>query len=123
MPHVSGWQIQTTRDFDDWFAGQDESVRESVAAVVEVLRQWGPTLGRPWADKLKGSRHANMKELRPDKAHGQVVRIAFAFDPRREAILLTAGAKQGRNQRRFYVELVRQADKLYDEHLAKLKTR
>jgi hypothetical protein len=61
---------------------------------------WG-NLGRPWVDTLKGSDHANMKELRFDAADG-VWRVAFAFDPNRQAILLVAGDKSGGSQAKFY---------------------
>jgi hypothetical protein len=47
------------------------------------------------------------------------VRILFAFDPRRQAILLVAGDKAG-NWRTWYQEAVPLADKRYAEHLADL---
>jgi hypothetical protein len=67
-------------------------------------------------DTLKGTKFANMKELRV-KADNQVIRVAFAFDPKQQAILLTAGAKQGKNQARFYKALISKADTLYKQHL------
>ncbi len=79
-----------------------------------------PQLGRPRVDTLNGSSHANMKELRFDAADG-VWRVAFAFDPRRQAILLVAGDKSGVSERRFYRELIRKADERFDAHLARLK--
>ena len=80
----------------------------------------GPQLGRPHVDTLKGSRHSNMKELRLSAADG-VWRGAFAFDTKREAILLVAGDKSGGGQERFYRELIRKADNRFDAHLARLK--
>jgi hypothetical protein len=65
---------------------------------------------------LKGSRHANMKELR-FSWKGQVWRVAFVFDPRRQAILLVGGNKGGADQRRFYKRLIHLADERYDKHL------
>ncbi|NBO82987.1 MAG: addiction module toxin RelE [Betaproteobacteria bacterium] len=79
-----------------------------------------PNLGRPAADTLKGSRHANMKELRFDW-NGEVWRVAFAFDPKRQAILLAGGDKGGADQRRFYKRLIAIADDRYDKYLATLK--
>lgn len=117
MPCMETWQIATTDDFDAWFTEQSEAVQVEVRASVRVLEQVGPFLGRPLVDTLNGSKHANMKELRV-KADGQVIRIAFAFDPDQMALLLTAGAKQGKNQDRFYKALIRLADRLYSEHLA-----
>ena len=61
-----------------------------------------------------------MKELRFDAAD-RVWRIAFAFDPRRKAILLVAGDKSGSSEKRFYRELISKTDDHYDAHLARLK--
>lgn len=91
-------------------------VREKLKAAAIILSEDGPQLGRPFVDTLKGSRHANMKELRFD-ADGGVWRIAFAFDPERKAILLTGGDKSGTGKVRFYSNLLRIADERYDQHL------
>jgi len=71
-------------------------------------------------DTLKGSKHANMKELRFDAAAG-VWRVAFAFGPRRQAILLVGGDKAGVSEKRFYKQLIAKADMRYTAHLARLK--
>ena len=96
------------------------AVLEEVLALVELLRQFGPHLKRPHCDTLGGSKHANMKELRFTLPDGEW-RIAFAFAPRRKAILLVGGSKSGIPEKRFYRELIRIADKRFDEHLARLK--
>jgi hypothetical protein len=70
-------------------------------------------------DTLAGSRHPNLKELRTRHHHHQY-RVAFAFDPKRQAILLLGGDKTGANQRRFYQALIRVADAIMDRHLAEL---
>ena len=114
------WPIRTTSQFDEWFADLDDDSRVEVIAKIELLKLLGPALKRPHADTLKGSRHANMKELRADTADS-VLRIAFAFDPDRVGILLVAGDKSGVSQRRFYRQLIAKADALYDEHLARVK--
>jgi hypothetical protein len=75
---------------------------------------------RPRADTLNGSRHANLKELRFYAADG-VWRLAFAFDPRRRAILLIAGDKSGTDEKRFYRDLIRKADMRFDDHLSRIK--
>ena len=116
------WPIKTTAEFDEWFADLDEDGQVEVIATVELLKHLGPRLGRPHADTLKGSRHANMKELRASIADA-VLRIAFAFDPERAGILLVAGNKTGVSQKRFYKQLIARADELYDAHLANLKAR
>ena len=91
-------------------------------AKVNLLRHLGPRLGRPHADTLNGSKHANMKELRANTAD-QVLRVAFAFDPKRSGLLLVAGDKSGVGQKRFYRQLIAKADELFDAHLAKLRAR
>jgi hypothetical protein len=83
---------------------------------VILLRQFGPKLARPHADTLKGSKPPNMKELRFYAADG-VWRVAFAFAPRRVAILLVAGDKSGSSEKKFYKRLIATADKRFDAHL------
>ena len=116
------WEVRTTEDFDGWFADLDEDGQVEVIAKVNLLKVLGPQLGRPHADTLKGARHANLKELRADSAR-HVLRIALAFNPERAAILLIGGNKAGVNQKRFYRQLVDQADALLDTHLAALKAK
>ena len=116
--------MQWTVDFHDDFAAEvrllPQAVREKLKATATILREVGPLLGRPQADTLKGSRHANMKELRFD-ADGGVWRVAYAFDPERNAILLTGGDKSGVGKERFYSNLLRIADERYDQHLRILR--
>lgn len=95
------------------------AVQIEIAAMAGLLRQFGPQLRRPHCDTLNGSKHANMKELRfslPDGAW----RIAFAFDPQRQAILLVGGSKSGVNERQFYRDLIRVADERFSAHLGRL---
>jgi hypothetical protein len=111
------WEIEFTDQFDEWFAGLTEGEQDRIDAAVELLEEQGPGLGRPYVDTIKGSRHAHMKELRP---RGGNIRVLFAFDPRRCAILLFGGDKTGRWQQ-WYVEMIPIADNLYDEHLETLR--
>jgi len=114
--------VATTDDFDGWFAGLDEDAQAEVIAEVALLRLLGPRLARPRAETLNDSKHSNMKELRAD-TKDRVLRIAFAFDPDRSAILLLGGNKSGISQKRFCKQLVARADALYDEHSAKIAAR
>jgi hypothetical protein len=111
------WDIEYTDQFGDWFAELDKTAQRTIVAAVEMLEQRGPGLGRPFVDTIRGSRHANMKELRP---RGGNLRILFAFDPRRMAILLIGGDKTGR-WAAWYRDFVPIADQLYDEHLETLE--
>jgi hypothetical protein len=114
------WHVATTDPFDEWFAELDEGGQAELIAKVELLKLLGPKLGRPHADTVNGSKHANMKELRASTAD-TVIRVAFAFDPERSAVLLVAGDKSGVSQKRFYKQLIAKADELFDAHLAALK--
>jgi len=98
------------------------AVRVELIASLELLREYGPALGRPDVDTLKNSRYTNMKELR-FHADGGVWRVAFAFDPRRNAILLIAGDKSGVSEATFYKRLINKADKRYKEHLEVLESK
>jgi len=83
----------------------------------DKLEEVGPTFGRPVVDRIKASRHHNMKELR---SIGGNVRIIFTFDPERKAILLIGGDKAGQ-WKRWYSENIPRADDLYDEHLENMR--
>lgn len=113
------WEVATTLAFDAWFTDLDEDSQVEIIAKVELLKLFGPQLARPHADTLNGSRYANMKELRGKTAE-HVLRVAFAFDPQRSAILLVGGDKAGVSERQFYKQLIEKADQLYAAHLAKL---
>jgi hypothetical protein len=95
-------------------------VQDELLAVTALLETYGPSLGRPHADTLARSKHANMKELRFSAADG-VWRVAFAIDPKRQAILLVAGDKSGVGKKQFYKSLIRKADSRFTDHLKRLK--
>ena len=110
------WIVLFHDAFDMEFGGLAEDLQDELLAHARLLAEFGPNLGRPTVDTLKGSRHANMKELR-FSWKGEVWRVAFAFDPQRQAILLVGGDKGGADQRRFYKRLINMADDRYDDHL------
>lgn len=114
------WTVEIGEEFEPEFDALHEDVQDEILALAGVLQQFGPELGRPRVDTLKGSRHANMKELRFSAADGEW-RVAFAFDTKRKAILLVAGDKSGVGEKRFYRELIRRADARFDSHLARLR--
>lgn len=111
------WDVEYTDQFEVWWRTLSEQEQEAVTAAVEALEDRGPALGRPFVDVVQTSRHANMKELRPRGGH---LRVIFAFDPRRTAILLIGGDKTGQWES-WYEEVVPIADALYDEHLAVIR--
>ena len=95
-------------------------MQDELLAHARLLAEFGPNLGRHTVDTLKGSRHANMKELRFSWT-GEIWRVAFAFDPLRQAVMLVGGDKGGADQRRFYKRLIQLADDRYSDHLTTLQ--
>ena len=114
------WEVGFDPAFDLEFDVLPTTVQDELLAQAKLLEAFGPALGRPRMDTLKGSRYANMKELRFQADDG-VWRVAFAFDPQRKAVLLVAGDKSGVNERRFYRQLIKRADARFGMHLDRLK--
>ncbi len=112
------WSIEITDEFEGWFNSLDLTEKESLTASIELLESRGPSLARPHADTVKGSKYPQMKELRTQSG-GNPLRTFFAFDPRRTAILLIGSDKTGDG--RFYERMIRIADQLYDAYLAELR--
>ena len=105
---------------ESWLDELDQSSYEQVVAALELLAERGPQLGRPLVDTVKTSRHKNMKELRPGSRGRSELRILFAFDFERNAVLLIAGDKS-RNWRKWYEVNIPVADSRFDEHVRILK--
>ena len=112
------WEVEYTDDFSDWWGMLSEAAQIDVASSVGLLEQFGPNLRFPHTSGIQGSRIAHMRELRVQHK-GNPLRILYAFDPRRMAILLIGGDKTGNN--RWYDEYVPVAEDLYDEHIHSLQ--
>lgn len=117
IDHMS-WDIEYTDEFGMWWNSLSEDEQVSLAASVQLLEERGPTLGFPHSSGINGSKHSHMRELRTQH-DGRPLRLLYAFDPRRSAILLIGGGKTGDN--RWYDTHIPIADQLYDEHLLQLK--
>jgi hypothetical protein len=113
-----GWEVEFTDEFEDWWNRLEETEQIKIDAAVRMLEEYGPDLPFPMSSGVKGSRHSHMRELRV-QAHGKPLRVLYAFDPRRAAILLVGGDKTGDD--RWYEIHVPRADKLYDQHLKELR--
>jgi hypothetical protein len=111
------WSVEVTDQFERWWDTLSVPEQQAIDAAVGLLEQRGPNLGRPLVDGVKGSRHQNMKELRAG-----TIRVLFAFDPKRTAILLIGGDRRGR-WREFYAQMIPLADELFDEHLAEIESK
>jgi hypothetical protein len=110
------WIVQFNEYFEPEFDALPADVQDSIFAKATLLEEFGPELGRPHVDTLQGSQYSNMKELRFNASDG-VWRVAFAFDKKRQAILLVAGDKSGGSQKRFYKQLIQVADQRFTNHL------
>jgi hypothetical protein len=115
-PEPDRWKVELTREAEAWYMGLGDEDAHRIAASLDRLVETGPRLGRPFVDSIKGSRHHNMKELRSVGGH---LRALFAFDPRRQAIVLLGGDKSG-DWKGWYTRHIPLADKLYDKHLRSL---
>jgi hypothetical protein len=114
------WTIIFHDEFEPEFDELPTAVQDELYAEAGFVERFGPETGRPHVDTLKGSDYANMKELRFEAADGEW-RVAFAFDPKRRAILLIAGDKTGVSEKKFYKRLIAKADARYERHLERLK--
>ena len=114
------WDVEFTRQFEAWWGSLSEDEQVEISAKVELLQERGPTLPRPHADVISISRHANMKELR-GKVKDRQLRVLYAFDPRRTALLLLGGDKTG--DPNWYNKFVPIADDFFDRHLRRLEER
>lgn len=114
------WIVEYHEEYLAELQIESEAVQDAVFANAEMLKHSGPQLKRPYADTLNGSDYPNMKELRITLPDGEW-RVAYAFDPKRQAILLTGGSKSGVSEKKFYDKLIRVADRRYADHLSKLK--
>ena len=112
------WDVQNTDEFGRWFVSLSEADQDAIDFTVDLLIAQGPNLRFPHSSGLSGSRHSHMRELRI-QSEGRPLRVFYAFDPRRSAILLIGGDKTGDD--RFYERLIPVADELYDVHLKELK--
>lgn len=113
------WIVVFHKEFELEFERLARQVQDELYAEALFLEKFGPATGRPHADTLKGSVFANMKELR-FKAGGGEWRVAFAFDPKRRAVLLVAGDKAGVSETKFYKRLIAKADARFRAHLEAL---
>jgi len=111
------WEVEYTDEFEDWWESLSEGEQEDISASVQLLEERGPNLRFPHSSGISGSKHSHMRELRTQHS-GKPYRTLYAFDPRRNAILLIGGNKAGDN--RWYETHIAIADRVYDEHLQQL---
>ena len=106
------WVVKLHPEFDTELVAMPSDVQNEIAMAALLIGQEGPNLGRPRADTLKGSRYPNLKEFR-FRVRGEPWRLAYAFDPARNAIFLVAASKAGVSQSLFYKRLIKIADRRF----------
>jgi hypothetical protein len=112
------WNVENTDEFGAWWGDLTEDEQEDLTAIVLLLMEHGPQLPFPYSSGIGSSRHAHMRELRVQSG-GRPIRVFYAFDPRRTAILLIGGDKTG--DRRFYERMIPVADGLYDSYISEIR--
>lgn len=112
------WEVEYTDEFGCWWQTLNDGQQNDVAAVVNLLVEKGPNLPFPFSSAVNGSKHSHLRELRVQSG-GRPLRIFYAFDPRRTAILLIGADKTGND--RFYQEYIPIADRLYDLYIEEIK--
>ena len=115
---INMWVVYSTEEYLTWFANLSEYDKEEINYKVHLLEEFGPNLGRPHADTLKGTKIKNLKELRI-KTNEHVFRISYYFDIKRNGILLTGGDKKGKDEKIFYRDLIKESleiIELYKDH-------
>ena len=110
--------VEYTDEFGYWWNTLSEGEQEDIVAIVSLLEEKGTELPFPFSTGIEGSNYSHMRELRV-QSKSNPLRILYAFDPRRTAILLIGGNKRG--DKRWYKTYVPIADKLYTDHLIELK--
>ena len=111
------WTVEYTDAFEAWWVELTEGMQDDIDRVVMLLEEHGPTLGFPYSSAINGARFA-MRELRI-QSDGHPIRILYAFDPVRSALLLIGGDKTGND--RWYIENVPKAERIFEEHLKEIK--
>lgn len=114
------WTIKQTKEFQDWFHKADKKLQDDTLEHVEILRQFGPLLSRPYVDTIKGSSITNLKELRFYSGF-KVIRIFFAFDPERNGVLIIGGDKRGIGEKTFYDKMIVKSELIYSKYLQEKK--
>jgi hypothetical protein len=116
MWHITGmWAVAATNEYLKWFRSQAPEAQEALLSKVLILEEFGPQLGRPHADTLKGSKIKNLKELRA-RTSAHVLRVLYYFDEERQALLLIGGDKKGKNEKDFYEKLIQSAEMLIEQY-------
>ena len=106
-------EIIVTDEMKKWYEDLMEAEQEAVYESVGLLEQFGVKLGFPHSSEIKNTKYA-FRELRAP-ANKSELRIIYAFDPSRDAILIIGGDKSGDSG--FYKKIIRKAENIWKEYL------
>jgi hypothetical protein len=109
-------EVIATDEFADWFDALEEVHVDPVIVAVSKLEQAGVALGHPASSAVKGASFA-LPELRI-KSRGHALRLFYAFDPRRDAVLILGGDKTGQKSDDFYGSMVARTERIWRQYLA-----
>jgi hypothetical protein len=110
-------EVLATDEFRDWYLALPDSDADAVTVSVERLEQMGITLSHPHSSDIKGSAYP-LRELRMKAGHSPL-RVFYAFDPRRNAVLLIGGSKVG--SKRFFDDYIPKAEMIWAQYLKETK--
>ncbi len=111
------YELKRTEEFTLWFKDLDLDTKKDILISIEILKEFGPKLGRPHVDTIAGSKIKNLKELRINSKN-RPFRIFFVFDPERNAVLLIGGNKA--TSKKFYPNMIKKSEDLYSDYLGDL---
>ena len=115
------WHVESSEEYDTWFLSLDEESKVAVLQRVLLLQQYGPNLPRPYSDILHGSKKLkHLKELR-NQTQNHLLRVSYYFDSARKAFLLTGGDKKGKDQDKFYKDLIAESEVIVKRHEKELE--
>lgn len=109
--------VVVTDECRDWLLSLDEDDHRAVVRDVDILEARGVHLGFPKSSAIEGSRYS-FRELRI-QSKGRPIRIFYAFDPKRDAVLLIGGDKTGDD--RFYKQMIPIAERIWERYLDEQK--
>jgi hypothetical protein len=106
-------EIVGSGEFEAWFLALTDADGRGHWCGSGLLEARGAALGFPYSSAVQGSKFA-LRELRVQSA-GHPLRVIYAFDPKRQAVLLLGGDKTGDD--RFYERIVPKAEEIWMQYL------
>ncbi len=106
-------EVVVTDEFTGWYSTLDDAASDDVDVAVDLLGARGVTLGYPRSSEIKGASFA-LRELRV-QSNGRPLRVFYAFDPARQAVLILGGDKTGDN--RFYETMISKSERIWKDYL------